>query len=286
MFNLLRMDLRRLRDTKSFWGCMIAIAAICTITIYLGWFMSSPEFVDGVQGVEETTGGTVTITDAEGNEVITEGEAYEGAMFGDFTFAQIIGNLLVAGGLVSVLVMVFSAIFTINEFDSGFIKNIFSIQKNRFIYFFSKAITLLIVVIAFLGSGILAISLMLWSQPWAASSFTETAGFLALVILCLWAFAMIGASLAWLFRNKSAAIVVSIFIAFGLAASLVSLIVWVFPNLEFLNGLMLTTAFNSLGGGLQDLSGGDIVRIAGIGLAYLAAFSAIGAFALKKKDVA
>lgn len=285
MANALRMDVYRLFRSTSFWvGLALAIALTLFATFSI-WYMGTPEFLDMVEAVE-ASGGTMSVT--AGTEEIDRAEmAGLPQMFQGMDAIQYLGGLLLNGGLLVLIVALIVALFTASEFETGFSKNVFSVQKSRSSYFAAKAVTMLIIILIYLLSACVfgLISAEIVGFGLSYPPVLDIVFWLGLVVLILWAMTMLVSLVAWVFRNKASSIVVALVVTTGILSLLIGSILSLIPSISFLGDYTLFSSMGALGGGMMSLEGTDIVRIACVGLGFLVLYSGLSIIALKKKDI-
>lgn len=283
MFNLLRMDVYRLLRTKSFWVCLAVLVGVVIFTI------SSLSFASGMlvedSNFTDSPGFTVGISELDSADV-ADIEASK-ALFTNIDYLTFLGNMSISGELVGFVVAIFMALFIGSEFESGFSKNVFSSLKNRRSYFLSKALIMLTVAVVFfaiatlcalLGAGIAGFDLL----PVALGDVVLWA---ILTILTFWALAMLVALVAWVAKGKTAALIIGIFVSFGLVGGLVATILGYFPDISFLKDFTLYSSWVSLQGGLTSLAASDIIRVACVSGGFLLLYSVLSMVVLRKKDI-
>lgn len=135
MFNLLSMDLYRVKRSKAVYVCL-GIFLISTVFVYgMLWLMAVP------QGQETAIRiGMLTAEEAKGSADILNG------VDSLVMFRQICQD----GGMYKVVFGIWVMLFVCMDFQSGFIKNIMALHQNRWNYVGSKLMTAGIVNICYL----------------------------------------------------------------------------------------------------------------------------------------
>ena len=126
MFNLLRMDLYRVRRSKSAYNCFGLLLAMSVLTFWLMWLMATPEGQKTAIRI-----GMLALTEMKEAEKVLEGVDI-------LTFFRQIG---LDGGMYSVLLGIWMMLFVCSDYQSGFIKNMMVLHQNRWGYIGSKLIT-------------------------------------------------------------------------------------------------------------------------------------------------
>ena len=130
MFNLLRMEIYRVKRSKSFYICF-GMMMLATVLVYgMMWMFDTPQGQDVALRI-----GMITAEEAGKVENILEGIDSLGF------FRQI----CLDGGMYNLLFGIWVMLFVCSDFQSGFIKNIMALHQNRWNYIGSKIITAWIV---------------------------------------------------------------------------------------------------------------------------------------------
>ena len=280
MFNLLRMDVYRLFRTRSLWVCLIVMLGMVVLAIGVLALVSNENFINGV-----TSGGFVIgITDTDELESIA---AAPELLPYNMDYLGFLGNMAVSGQLVGIFLVIFVALFIAGEFESGFAKNVFSVSEGRIAYFFSKAITLLVVVVFYMltTSIVSLIGAFIAGFDLQPSAIGDIAIWTLLSVATFWALSMLVAMLAWVFKSKTGALVIGLLVVTGMIGSILGSILGVFPDIAFLSNYLLSSSWIYLQQGLSTTEASDLVRIAAMGGGYLVLFSALSILVLQKEDI-
>ena len=124
MFNLLRMDLRRLFKTRSFYIILGVTAGLILMVVLLTAVVSDPETLDYV----DVHGGEIDDIDLRMSEEIRNMTQLDLAY-------EVLG-----GGFLLVIAGIGVTLFVSGDFTSGFVKNICCAQPRRVHYVLSKAL--------------------------------------------------------------------------------------------------------------------------------------------------
>ncbi len=145
MFNLLRMDLYRVKRSKSAYVCF-GILLISTVMVFgLLWLMATPRGQEisvriGMLGTDET---------AELSKMLSGVDSLD-------MFRQI----CLDGGMYNVVFGIWIMLLVCSDFQSGFIKNVMALHQNRWNYVGSKIMTAGIVNFCYLTLHLLFTLLM------------------------------------------------------------------------------------------------------------------------------
>ena len=207
MFNLLKMDIRRLFKTRSFYIVLAVTAALFVMLVALVSAASDPEKLDTLKN----TGMVVTDTTSQGMQ-----EELRGMDQMDFLYECIHSGFLLMIGCIGVTLFVHS------DFSSGYIKNICFARPRRWEYVLSK------IWVAGIYSGILTASSTLVSlvcavlfgldlEPSPIAGILQYAFWLWLLN---WAFALLALALVLLTRGSTLGIIMAVVSGGGLDAVL------------------------------------------------------------------
>ena len=207
MFNLLRMDLRRLFKTRSFYIILGVTAGLILMVVLLTAVVSDPETLDYV-GVH---GGEIDDIDRRMSEEIRNMTQLDLAY-------EVLG-----GGFLLVIAGIGVTLFVSGDFTSGFVKNICCAQPRRINYVLSKALTAGVysAVITLLGALLILLAPYLYGMRPAPNAISDILRYLFWMWLPHWAFAMMALALVLLTRSATLGIILSLVAGGGLTAVLV-----------------------------------------------------------------
>lgn len=207
MFNMLRMDLRRLFKSRNFYITLGITAVLLILVTMMAYAVMDPETMDAM----EEQGAEITESDRMMSEYIRNMSQLD---FMHETLGS--GFLLVMTGIGMTL-------FVNSDFSNGFIKNICCVTPRRWGYVFVK------ILLAGIYSGImtvLSVLLMLLSPilihmyP-APDSVSQILRYVLWMWLPHWAFALMPLALVLLTRSTTPGIVLSLVAGSGLTVALV-----------------------------------------------------------------
>ena len=130
MFNLLSMDLYRVKRSKSVYVCFLLLAAATVLVYGIMWLIETP------QGQEIALRIGLLVP-----QELTEAESILDGIDSLGFFRQI----CLDGGMYNVVFGIWVMLFICADFQSGFIKNIMALHQNRWNYIGSKIMTAWIV---------------------------------------------------------------------------------------------------------------------------------------------
>lgn len=294
MFNYLRMDFYRMLHSKTTWIFVGIIIAMVAITTGMMGYLTSDFFKESFSSAQAAAGSvgmSLTVgtpgsgmTNMNSNDVADANLAL--SMIGGTTTSYL-GSVLVSGGALAVLVMLYVALFLASEFDSGFAKNVFTARTNRVAFFASKATFMLAIIVIFsaLGFGLLYLGALIVRLPLEAVPLADFAIWYALIVLVLLAFTMLVALVTWFARNKVAGILVTVFVGGSVVYQIISLICQVFPALKEVPNFMLSGCLASLGKATEGTGYLSAPHILGVAVVFLVVFAIGSVLVLKKKDI-
>lgn len=288
MVNILRMDLYRLIRGKSLWVFLAIIIGMAIITTGLLHYTTSPEFLEALangtatMGVSVGLGDPTMISDDYSSELTAMQALSTGA-----TQLAFVGNIFINGGALATMFVIFISIFLASEFESGFSKNVFTVQSNRFVFLGARIIEIILLAALFSATATVATLAAAAVVGFAleAAPVTDLLLWFGLLTLILAAFGMVTGLFVWLTRKMVVGIVAGCCFAAGLVATIVQGVLLLFPNFADLVNYTLYTCMHSLGQGLNLDGGLSAAHIAGVGIVFIVVAAALSAVALKKKDI-
>ena len=210
MFNMLRMDLRRLFKSRSFYIILGVTAVLLIMVTVMAYTIADPEMMDAME--------------AQGAE-ITESDRIMSEYIQNMSQLDLMHETLGSGFLL-VMTGIGMTLFVNGDFSSGFIKNICCINPRRRDYVLSK------VALAGIYSGIitvLSVLLMLLSPVLihmypVPDSISQILRYVLWMWLPHWAFALMALALVLLTRSTTLGIILSLVAGGGLTAALVGML--------------------------------------------------------------
>jgi ABC-2 type transport system permease protein len=200
---------------------------------------------------------------------------------------QFLGSMLIGGGLIALVISIFIALFISAEFDSGFIKNVFTARTSRASFFASKFIVIIAIVAIFslvgIGASLACSSLAGFNI--SAVPLSELALWSGLVILTISALSMLVSLLVWFFRGKVVGVLAAVFLSSGLIMSIVKMFLSLIPSLSHVVDYTLFGCWSALSQGLDVAGSLSSPHIALVGGGFLVLYSILSYLTIKKKDV-
>ena len=289
MANILRMDLYRLVHGKSLWIMLGVIVCMAVVSAAFMAYVSSPAYLDSLQaaGASGTGGIHIGITAGNGPDAGDYQDAAEAAalMTAGTSAEALVGTLFLNGGGLAVLFVIFIAIFLAAEFESGFSKNVFTVQPNRLAFLGARIVEILVLAALFtvmIVAATLATAAVTGLEL-ASSPLPDFALWGVLVAVVAAGFGMLTALAVWATRKMAAGIGIGILLASGLVTLGIQELGMLIPSISFLADYTLSSCMGSLSLGLGGPLGAG--HIALVGAAFIAVAGALCALVLKRKDV-
>ncbi len=268
MFNLLRMDLYRMKRSKSVYVSFAILVAVTILCFWMLWIVGTSQG----QAYAFRSGMNLTVTPGE-----------EIPQLEDYDSLTLFREVDMDGGTYSIIIGILTAIFVCLDFNSGFMKNIMALHPDRWKYIAAKMMSVGILNIVLLTLHFLFCCLMnsAWGPlvpfaglkdilPYMASAWVNTTAFSAMIIL-----------VCMLTRSTAAGVMAALLLGSGVIhtllyqlTSLFGLTGWYEYTLYY-NTSYIPASFTSL----ADWKG------TGIALVYLALYSALSMLALTKRDI-
>lgn len=267
MFNMLRMDMRRMLRSKSFYICLILLGVTMIFVQLLVWLSSDPQMVEYLN----SKGILLTIS----NEEISS--------LKNLYILDMFQQANISGGLFAVVSGILASIFVLSDFESGYVKNILAVCVNRWKYLGSKflcislvnliflIVTFLISIVVnvmtgsfFLMNGVTDIIYFL-TKIWALEC-----GFTALILLA-----------CMLTRSKAGTITVAIFTCGGVVGMVLNSVLGIFG----LNKIMQYTLYMNVAYASTLYEGINSLKPIGIGAAFVVIYMVLSQLILSKRDI-
>lgn len=268
MLNLLRMDLYRIRKSKSTYICLGILLATVAIIYFLFYLM----FLPNGQVIAHNMG-MMTIPE------ITEAKD----MFQEMDILVVFRQACMDGGFFPLVLSVLFTVFICADFKNGFIKNIMSVHINRWNYITSKILAFGLVDFIYLAviyiftfllnvliGGLIPYTSLGSVLFYLIQAWVLTMGMLALILfVCMFT------------RNLTAGILTAVFIASGAIVTVLSLILGLFHA----NGWLKYTLYMSLSNAAAvykspaDLSG------VFTGVIFFILYTVLAGIILQRKDI-
>lgn len=286
MSNFLRMDLYRLVRSESFWAMLIVVAVMSAISMGMLWWVSTPYFAESMAAMPGS-GMTLGVTDGSSTSVDMAETAAAVSQIVGTTMLRNYGNMWISGGALAMIIGIFVALFLSSEFERGFAKNIFTAQTNRFAFFVSKALVILLATVVFVAFSfaLQALGVAVLALPVEIPPLSDAVIWLGLVVLVLFALQMIVALIVWLTRRVVAGVLAAILLAGGIVMQLISPLFALVPALKHVPDFLLSGCMSSLAQATDIAGPLGVGHVAMVGVAFLVVYSVASIIVLKKRDI-
>lgn len=208
MFNLLRMDLRRLFKSRNFYIILGVTAVLLIMVTVMAYAVADPEIMDAME--------------AQGAE-ITEGDRMMSEYIQNMSQMELTHETLGSGFLL-VMTGIGMTLFVNGDFSSGSIKNICCAHPRRRDYILSKIILTGIYsgIITILSVLLMLVSPVLVHMHPAPDSIPDILQYVLWMWLPHWAFGLMALALVLLTRSTTLGIILSLVSGSGLTVVLVA----------------------------------------------------------------
>lgn len=268
MFNLLRMELRRLLRSKSPYIAVLWIAGLLLLEVITIRTVSDPELAAEAarKGME------ITVEDQDEFGKIMEGSVLQSLYTG--TFAN--------GGAVIVALYIVITLMVCADYDSGFAKNIFSLHHRRGGYVISWmiAMQILSLVLNLLAIGFWTLFSWMAGMRFAVNGLQEYLYFLFLFQAVGGGFCAQAMAFALITRSKAFGTVASLVMCGGIAAGVVEMVF----GLKQMS-VLKWTLYGASQGVAFPLQPGHVLSSSGIALAWMFFWMAVSMIVVQKRDV-
>ena len=286
MANILRMDLYRLVHGKSLWIFLAVITVLAVISAATMAYITDPAFVQSMQAASASgapTGVHIGFSNGSGPSAddLAETNALVAQLAQGMTPEALVGNVFLGGGGLSCLFVVFLAIFLAAEFESGFSKNVFTVQPSRLAFLGARIVEILVLAVMIVAATLATAAVT--GLELASSPLPDFALWGVLVAVVAAGFGMLTALAVWATRKMAAGIGIGILLASGLVTLGIQGLGTLIPSISFLADYTLSSCMGSLSLGLGGPLGA--VHIALVGAAFIAVAAVLSAAVLKRKDV-
>ena len=269
MFNLLKMDLRRLFRSRSFYIMLCVTAALLLTMVATISAVTDPEKLDALKN----TGVVVTGGSSEDMQ-----EELRGMTRLDFVH-ECLGS-----GFLLLLTGIGVTLFVYSDFSSGFIKNLCFARPRRWEYVLSK------VLLAGAYSGVLTVlgvlaslvSAILFGFRLEASPIGDILRYAFWMWLPNWAFGLMGLGLVLLTRGSTLGIILAVVSGGGLTAAILQSVCHRFGWPDLAQYLLSAVAAYQC---VPAPDGSQMAMILGCSIGWAALYAAGSVLAMEKQDI-
>ena len=282
MFNLLRMDLYRMKRSKFVYvcfACLLFVIALCYVMVYL---VSTPKGRE----LGAKIGMVVVTEDSDGAAIVLEdtGDDDElGSLLEDENLLGMYRESNMDGGMYHVIFGIAVALLVCGDYQGGFIKNIMALHKARWTYIGSKlmAAGILNFLYLILSYGFNMLMNLLFGNMVPAAPLGEVAFYLAWAWLVSMAFGSLVILLCVASRSTTIGVTGSVLLGSGLVVMLVSSI----TNQFNLSGWLEYTLYYNISYGSSAYVSAADLRPAAVGLVFLIIYAIVSCISLAKQDI-
>ncbi len=269
MFNLLRMDLRRLFKTRSFYIVLGVTAALLAMTVAMVSAVIDQAKLDALQ----STG--IVVVGGDSEDMV---EMLRGMNRLDFLH-ECLGS-----GFLLMLACTGLTLFVNGDFSSGCVKNICFALPRRWEYVLSKIFVagLYSAIITILGAMVSLVCPALMGLSLEPSSFAEILLYTFWLWLPTWAFSLLGLALVLLTRSPTLGVIMAVATGGGLVAALLQSLCQSFGWPDLAQHLLnMVVRFQCAP--MPDA--GRIAMILGSSLGWAALYAAGSLIAMERRDI-
>lgn len=268
MFNLLRMELRRLIRSKSPYVALLWVLGILLMAGITMRTVSDPELAAEAarKGME------ITVEDQDEFDKIMEGSLLQSLYTGIYT----------SGGAVVIALYIVITLMVCSDYDSGFAKNIFSLRHRRGGYVISWmiAMQILSLILNLAAIGFWAFFVRMAGMRFSSNSLQEYLWFLLLFQAIGGGFCAQAMAFALITRSKAFGAVASLVMCGGIAAALIETIF----GLKQVS-VMKWTLYGTSQSIVFPIQAGHVLAPFGIALVWMVFWIAVGVIVVQKRDV-
>lgn len=268
MFNLLRMDLYRMKRSRSVYICL-GLLFLAAITCFaMMWLLAAP------QGQEKAI--RIGMLTAE------EAPSYQDMLDGVDTL-EMFREIALDGGAYCAILGICVILFVCMDHQSGFLKNILALYQNRWVYVGSKLLAASILNLLYLIVNYLLVLLLnvLFGRmlPWAPLG--NVLFYMAWIWLLTTAFAALMLLVCVCTRSAAAGVFAALLLGSGVVVSFLD---WIF-NMSHLGDWMKYSIYKTLYTGPSEYTAWQDLRVFAVGAGFLILYSLLAGIVLKKQDI-
>lgn len=268
MFNLLRMDLYRMKRSKSVYICFGCILGVIFLSYLMVWLLATPKG-------QETALRIGMLEPAE----IQEGQA----MLAEADLLAMFREANMDGGMYSLIFGIAVTLLVCGDYTGGFVKNIMSLHRQRWAYIGSKLMAVgilnfLYLILSFVGNIVVN---QLFGRMVPGADWKDVLFYLGWAWLLTMGFAALIILLCVLSRSTTIGVLGAVLGGSGL---IVSILYNITSQFHLGGWLEYTIYYNLTYGPSAYTSAGDL-RGAVIGMAFAAIYTAGAVATVIKQDV-
>lgn len=268
MFNLLRMDLYRIKRSKFAYVCFGCMLGTIFLSYLMVWLLATPSGQDVALDL-----GMLAVTELEeGRTILADADVL--AMFRESNMD---------GGVYNLIFGIAVTLLVCGDYQGGFLKNIMSLHRRRQVYIGSKLMAAGILDFLYLTLSFAFNALMnrLFHNVVPAADWREVLFYLGWVWVITMGFAALIVMLCVLSRSTTIGVLGAVLGGSGVIVTLLHGITSRFH----MGGWAEYTIYYNLTYGPSAYTSAKDLRGVAIGLAFLALYSAAAAAAITKRDI-
>lgn len=273
MFNVIKMDLLRMKKGRAVYISLAIIAFMLIMTTYMG-------------SLEMGADGTVALQEATNMQQVEEIQL--GISFNMYGMELSMENLILTflqSGFLILITGIFASVFACSEMSTGFIKNIAGVVKNRWSLVLSKNVVMFIfVLLEFIV--VIAASLIgskMFMPEISMSLSTSFWKIIGLQYLLHSAFAAVGLMFASLSQRKVVSIILTVCLSTGIGSIIVSYVDKLFEGTSFKVSNMLISS--NVGKLFGNLTTEMIYQAIIVFLFAIIVYNVISGLVIQKRDI-
>lgn len=268
MINLLRMDLYRMKRSKSVYICLGSLMAVTILAFSMMFLLATSQGQKTAMKI-----GMLTIT-----------ELHEArSMLNGIDSLGMFREAFMDGGMYGCVLGILITLFVCGDSQNGFIKNIMSLHRTRWKYIGSKLaaagiLNFLFLTVCFLFSSLVN---LLFHNMVPYADLAGTLFYLALAWLINTAFSALIILVCVLTRSTAAGVMASLLLCGGIAQNILGQV----TSLFHINGWLEYTLYYNMCAAPSAYSGIGDLKGAVVGLVFMVFYTAAAAFFITRQDV-
>lgn len=268
MFNLLSMDLYRVKRSKSVYVCFLLLMAATVLAYGMMWLLGTPQGQEIALRI---------------GMIIPEETAEAGSILDGIDSLGFFRQICLGGGMYNVTFGIWVMLFVCADFQSGFIKNIMALHQNRWNYIGSKIMTAWIVDGCYLVLHLLFALLMnrLFDDLTPYAGWKDILFYLSWVWFVTAAFAALIILICVLTRSVEAGSLAAVLLGGGP----VVMVLYRVLNMFHLGDWLEYSIYMTCAMGPQKYTSVKNLYVYAVGFGFLLLYTLLAGIVLKKKDI-
>lgn len=268
MFNLLSMDLYRVKRSKSVYVCFLLLMAATVLAYGMMWLLGTPQGQEIALRI---------------GMIIPEETAEAGSILDGIDSLGFFRQICLDGGMYNVTFGIWVMLFVCADFQRGFIKNIMALHQNRWNYIGSKIMTAWIVDGCYLVLHLLFALLMnrLFDDLTPYAGWKDILFYLSWVWFVTAAFAALIILICVLTRSVEAGSLAAVLLGGGP----VVMVLYRVLNMFHLGDWLEYSIYMTCAMGPQKYTSVKNLYVYAVGFGFLLLYTLLAGIVLKKKDI-